>query len=196
MAERWHNFVTDAVREVHEDHGFKFLDPCQVWFRLNDDRGVLYRPDAILIRKRGPGTRAVVVEAETNPTAKLVPGDLFMASMVRQPFAEMYPWKDLELGRAVRKERSFTDTYDRRYYRSGRAMDPETQNVITGDEITTLDFVLFTEGEGNRAYFQSYIDLFVQGFPNWPFSSWHCVSVGRRSRREVKQRVNRLLRNL
>lgn len=196
MAERWHNFVTDAIRDVHEDLGFKLLDPCQVWFRLRDDRGVLYRPDAILLRKRGQGTRVVVIEAETNPSAKLVPGDLFLASMVGQPFAEMYPWKDLELGRPVRKERVFTDTYDRRYYRLGRAMNPEVQNVITGQDVTTLDFLLITEGEGNRAYFQGYIDLFIQGASVWPFSSWKCISVGRRSRRDVQRRIRGYLGSL
>lgn len=196
MAERWHQFVTDAIEAVHEGYGFTFLRPCRVWFRLRDGRGVLYQPDAILLRKRGSGLKAVVIEAETNPTAKLVPGDVFLASMVGNSFAEMFPRKGLGFGRSVRKERKFTDPYDRRFNRIDRAMDPETHNLLTGDEVTTLDFVLFTEGEWNRDYLKPYIELFEQDGTGRSFDFWDCIPVGRRSRSEVERKIGGLLSRL
>jgi hypothetical protein len=196
MTERWHNFVTDAIWKVHLTHGFRYLDPCQVYFRLRDERCVLYKPDAILLRRRGRGYRAVVVEAETNPTAKLIPGDAHLASLVRRPFAELYPLKETGLGRSMRNERVFKDTYDRRMLR--QVIYPDERNLITGDEIGTLDFLLFTEGESNREYLQSYLDLFVEGMQRHgaPFAHSRCISTGRHSRSRVERTVSHVLGSL
>jgi len=196
MAERWHNFVTDAIWEVHSDLGFKFLNPCQVYFRLRNERCVLYKPDALLVRRGGSGYRVVVIEAEMNPTAKLIPGDVFLASQITSPFAELYPLKETGLGRSMRSDRFFKDTYDRRMLR--QVLDSELRNIITGGEIGTLDFVLFTEGRWNREYLRSYIDLFVEASHGRgrPFSDWRCVSTGRHSRRRVERTVRKVLRSL
>lgn len=137
----------------------------------------------------------MIVEAETNPTAKLVPGDLLLAALVRRRFAEMYPRKETGLGRPMRSEPPPFKWYDdRRAVR--QFIYPDERNVITGDEIGTLNFLLFTES--NRDYLQGYMDLFNRGFRGLgpPFASSECFSVGRHSRREVERKVRRTLASL
>ena len=128
----WHTKIVRAIREMHEIHRYKLLKPSVVFLRLPDGRVVRYHPDALLLRKTN-GIHAVVIEAESGPPAKVIPGDVSLASFVEASFAEMYPKHQVGIGRSFRGERQAKDTYDVRS--RTQSISGKKRLLLKGNEI-------------------------------------------------------------
>jgi len=191
----WHTKIVRAVREMHQLHGFKILEPSVVYLRLEDGRRVTYKPDAILLRKRR-GIHAVVVEAENNPPAKVIPGDVSLASLVKSRFAEMFPYEEVGIGRRFRGIRSFRDTYDAR--RPAQIIDGDDRLLLRGDMIGKLSFLLIVPDRESANYNGRYLDLFLR--KQWgrrrPFRTARCIPCRAPNIQSARRSLGRILSHL
>ena len=191
----WHTKILRAVREMHELHGFKLLTPCTVYLTLKDGRRVTYMPDALLLRKRR-GLHAIVIEAESNPPAKIVPGDVSLASFVKSRFAEMYPNKEVGIGRRFRGVRSFRDTYDAR--RPALRLDGNDRLFLRGNMIGKLSFLLIVPDRESANYQGRYLNLFLR--KQWgrtrPFRYARCIACRAPTVPSARRSIGRILSHL
>jgi hypothetical protein len=192
MTKRWHKAVERGIPPAAAAAGFRLVEPTEVYFRCPDDRYVLYRPDALLVRKRR-GYHVVVVEAETNPTAKVIPGDVALASQVWGPDSEIYPYEDSGLGRQMRFDREFRYTYDLRS--TELTFDSNGRRLLRGNEIGTLGFLLIVPTTGSKSYFERYVHLLTRPHRGAAplFSYERCLAVDAWSQRAATAALTRIL---
>jgi len=189
---KWHTKIVRAIREMHQVHGFKLLEPQVVYLRLQDGRRVTYKPDAILLRKRR-GVHAVVIEAESNPAAKVIPGDVVLASLVKSRFAEMFPYEEVGIGRRFRGVRSFRDTYDAR--KPVQVIDGNDRLLLTGNMIGKLSFLLIVPDRESANYNGRYLELFLrrQWGKRRPFRIAKCISCRAPNVTSTRRSIGRIL---
>lgn len=181
---------------MHEIHGFKLLEPCVVYFRVDKDRVARYQPDAILLRKRGSGIHAVVIEAESNPPAKIVPGDISLAALVKDKAAEMYPYQEVGVGSRLYQDRHIKDTYDAR--KPGQTIRKEGRLFLRGDEIGKLSMLLVVPNKDSRRYYGRYLELFLmkRWGKNTPFKVARCISCDTSTVASARSSIGKLLSRL
>jgi hypothetical protein len=189
---RWHRRVVDAISKTAENHGFKSLDPCVVLLEVSKQRRLEYRPDAFLLR-RNPGVHAVVFEVESEPTLKVIPGDITLASWVKSSRAVMYPYADTEIGSRFRGPRKYRDTYNAKTV--AREFSGEDYRILRGSEIGTLDFVLVVKDIDHHREFERYLDFALRR--EWgrtrPFSSWKCIVCDATSSESARRSMGRII---
>lgn len=192
MTKAWHQRIEAGIDAGAATHGFKKIEPAEVYFRLSDDRYVLYRPDGLLVRQRR-GYHVLIIEAETNPTAKVVPGDVGLASLAWSPSCEIYPYDDIEIGRRLRHDRTFRHTYDLRS--TELTFEAAGRRFLSGNDIGTLGFFLIVPTVGARAYFERYLQLLISPRRGVPplFSYSKCYAVEGKSRRSADASMRRII---
>ncbi len=156
---RWHTTVVRAIKDTAPNHDFERLDPCVVFMEVPSQRRLEYHPDALLLRG-SHGVHAVVFEVETEPTRKVIPGEITLASWVGSRRAVMFPYADTDIGHRFRGSRKYRDTYEAN--KLAREFTGDEYRILRGSEIGTLDFVLVVKDVDHQREFERYLDFAVR----------------------------------
>lgn len=128
-------------------------------------------------------------EIETDPSCKVVAGDIALAAECGTSKVGIYPYKgtiERSFVRSIRKPIVFRDLNDRR--RSSTTIDSDWYEALP--EPTYLSFILVLKSEDSYRYYKRYLSILAEMKRPWPFDFAAAIYCSSASVQNVKRSLS------